>query len=80
LGVAGVQRARGIRGVLLVSSPETTHSRNLPMRPQLSIVIFDSQAPVNTGQAVYMSGVAEELAGVELDAVSTPSPAAPTRR
>jgi hypothetical protein len=33
-----------------VSSPEATHSRNLMTRPEVSIVIFDSQAPVGAGQ------------------------------
>ena len=32
-----------------VSAPDTQHSRNLAVRPQLSIVIFDSQAAINTG-------------------------------
>ena len=50
-----------------VSSPEATHSRNLATRPQISIVIFDSQAPIGTGQAVYRSAIAEELTGVELE-------------
>jgi hypothetical protein len=50
-----------------VSSPEVTHSRNLAKRPHISIVVFDSQVPAGTGQAVYMSAVAEELAGVDLD-------------
>ena len=50
-----------------VSSPEATHSRNLATRPQVSIVIFDSRAPIGTGQAVYMSALAEELEGVDLD-------------
>jgi len=50
-----------------ISSPEARHSRNLAVRPQVSIVLFDSQAPVGTGQAVYMSAVAEEVAGVDLD-------------
>jgi pyridoxine/pyridoxamine 5'-phosphate oxidase len=44
-----------------VSSPEARHSRNVAARPQVSIVIFDSQAPVGSAQAVYMSAVAEEL-------------------
>jgi uncharacterized protein YhbP (UPF0306 family) len=44
-----------------VSSPEATHSRNISARPQISIVIFDSQAAIGTGQAVYMSAVAHEL-------------------
>jgi hypothetical protein len=50
-----------------VSSPAATHSRNLAARPQVSIVIFDSRAPVNTGQGVYMSAVAEEVTGADLD-------------
>jgi hypothetical protein len=50
-----------------VSSPEATHSRNIAARPQISIVVFDSHAPVGTGQGVYMSAVAEELAGVEVE-------------
>ena len=44
-----------------VSSPEAQHSRNLEARPELSIVVFDSQAPVGEGQGVYMSAVAEQL-------------------
>jgi nitroimidazol reductase NimA-like FMN-containing flavoprotein (pyridoxamine 5'-phosphate oxidase superfamily) len=50
-----------------VSSPEARHSRNLAARPEVGIVIFDSRAPVGTGQGVYMSAIAEELAGTELD-------------
>jgi hypothetical protein len=50
-----------------VSSLEAQHSRNLTVRPQLSIVIFDSQVPINTGQAVYMSALAEALTGNDLD-------------
>lgn len=49
-----------------VSSPEARHSRNLAMRPHVAIVIFDSHVP-GGGQAVYMAGVVEELAGDELD-------------
>jgi uncharacterized protein YhbP (UPF0306 family) len=50
-----------------VSSPEARHSRNVAARPQVSIVIFDSQAPVGTGQGVYMSAVAEELSGGDVE-------------
>jgi nitroimidazol reductase NimA-like FMN-containing flavoprotein (pyridoxamine 5'-phosphate oxidase superfamily) len=50
-----------------VSSPEATHSRNLAARPELAIVIFDSGAPIGTGQGVYMSAVAEELTDADLD-------------
>lgn len=50
-----------------VSSPEAQHSRNLIVRPQLSMVIFDSQAPIGTGQGAYMAAVAEELSGADLE-------------
>jgi uncharacterized protein YhbP (UPF0306 family) len=50
-----------------VSSPEVRHSRNMILRPQISIVIFDSHAPIGTGQGVYMSASAELLTGDNLD-------------
>ena len=50
-----------------MSSPDVTHSRNILVRPQISIVIFDSRVPAGMGQAVYMSAIAEELAGADLD-------------
>ena len=50
----------GYRSFLWVSSPEAQHSRNLADRPGISIVIFDSQSPIDRGQAVYMSARAEE--------------------
>ena len=50
-----------------VSSPEARHSRNIAVRSQISIVIFDSRVPIGTGQGVYMFAVAEELTGVELE-------------
>jgi nitroimidazol reductase NimA-like FMN-containing flavoprotein (pyridoxamine 5'-phosphate oxidase superfamily) len=49
-----------------VSSPQARHSRNLATRPQLAIVIFDSHQP-GGWHAVYMSAVAEELAGADID-------------
>lgn len=54
----------GYREFLWVSSPEATHSRNLRVRPELAIVIFDSHL---TGgwNAVYMSAVAEQLEDVD---------------
>lgn len=48
-----------------VSRPEATHSRNLSAGRDVSIVIFDSSVPIGTGQGVYMSAVARELAGDE---------------
>lgn len=50
-----------------ISSPEVRHSRNISVRPQISIVVFDSQVSVGTGQAVYMSAVAEQLTGADFD-------------
>lgn len=50
-----------------ISAPEATHSLNLATRPQVSIVVFDSQVPPGSGQAVYMSGIAEQLAGDDVD-------------
>jgi PAS domain-containing protein len=50
-----------------VSSPAARHSRNIAVRPQIAIVIFDSRTPINTGRAVYMSALAAELTGAELE-------------
>ncbi|HSL45540.1 MAG TPA: pyridoxamine 5'-phosphate oxidase family protein [Anaerolineales bacterium] len=50
-----------------MSSPEALHSHNILLRPQVSIVIFDSRIPVGMGQAVYMSAIAEELSGIGFD-------------
>jgi uncharacterized protein YhbP (UPF0306 family) len=44
-----------------VSSPDARHSRNVTARPEVSIVIFDSQVPVGSAQAVYMAASAEQL-------------------
>lgn len=52
------------REFLWVSSPEATHSRNLAVRPQLAIVIFDSHE-AGAWKALYMSAVAEQLADVD---------------
>src|SRR5262245_31091091 len=50
-----------------VSSPDARHSRNVAVRPEVAIAIFDSSVPVGGAQAVYMSGLAEELTGSELE-------------
>lgn len=61
--------ADAYRDFLWVSSPEVIHSRNLSARPDVSIVVFDSRAPVGTGgaTAVYMTGTATEVPRAELD-------------
>jgi nitroimidazol reductase NimA-like FMN-containing flavoprotein (pyridoxamine 5'-phosphate oxidase superfamily) len=55
------------RELFWVSSPDARHSRNLAARPELAIVIFDSTVPIGTGQGVYMSAVADQPTGEELD-------------
>jgi uncharacterized protein YhbP (UPF0306 family) len=50
-----------------MSSPEVRHSRNILVRPQVSMVIFDSRVAVGMGQAVYMLATAEELTGAEFE-------------
>lgn len=55
---------REYREFLWVSRPEARHSRNLAARPELALVIFDSHQ-AGGWNAVYMTGVAEELADVD---------------
>src|SRR4051812_19999063 len=55
------------RQFVWVSSPDARHSQNLSGRPDISIVVFDSTVPINSGQAVYMSAVAELVPDMDLD-------------
>ena len=57
----------GYTRFLWVSAPEATHSRNLEPRPELAIVIFDSQVAIGEGQAVYMRATAQQLSGADLE-------------
>ena len=41
-----------------VSSPDAAHSRNIVVRPEVGIAVFDSHAEIGTGQGVYMSAAA----------------------
>jgi len=59
--------AMGYREFYWVSSPEVRHSRNVAERSGISIVIFNSQSVIGTGQGVYMSAVAKQLTGSDLD-------------
>jgi hypothetical protein len=56
----------GYRALYWLSSPERRHSRNVAVRPEVSIVVFDSQVPIGQGQAVYMAATAAELTGGDL--------------
>jgi pyridoxine/pyridoxamine 5'-phosphate oxidase len=55
------------RELVWVSSPDARHSRNLALRPELAIVVFDSQQRPYTGEAVYISARAEQVPDHELD-------------
>lgn len=55
------------RRFVWVSSPDRRHSRNVKARPELSIVIFDSQVEVGSARAVYLSGLAQELSGGDVE-------------
>jgi nitroimidazol reductase NimA-like FMN-containing flavoprotein (pyridoxamine 5'-phosphate oxidase superfamily) len=50
-----------------VSSPEARHSRNLEARREVAIAIYDSSRAPGTAEAVYISGLANELTGDELE-------------
>lgn len=56
----------GWREFYWASSPQAAHSRNIAVRPQVGIAVFDSSAPIGTGQGVYMSAVAERVDEREL--------------
>jgi uncharacterized protein YhbP (UPF0306 family) len=55
------------RDFLWVSKPEARHSRNLAVRPELALVIFDSTVVPGTATALYMEGRGEMLEGLELE-------------
>jgi nitroimidazol reductase NimA-like FMN-containing flavoprotein (pyridoxamine 5'-phosphate oxidase superfamily) len=61
--------ADAYRDFYWISSPDVIHSRNLAGRPEVSIVVFDSRAPVGTGggRAVYMAAIATEVPADDLD-------------
>ena len=44
-----------------VSSPGVTHSRNIAVRPEVGIAVFDSQVAIGAGQGLYMPAAAKLL-------------------
>lgn len=64
-----------------VSAPDTRHSRNLAVRPELSIVIFNSQSRPYEGltQAVYLEGEAAQVTGEDVDRGLEIYPGPPSR-
>jgi hypothetical protein len=58
---------RGYAEFFWISYPDARHSRNLAVRPELSIVIFDTTVAPGHGQAVYMEAEARQTdEGVEV--------------
>ena len=58
---------QGYTDLYWVSRPQARHSRNLAVRPEVGIVIFDSTVPEGEGQAVYVEALAGELDGADRD-------------
>jgi hypothetical protein len=56
----------GYAEFLWVSSPDARHSQNLVGRPEVSIVVFDSRAPIGQGQGVYMAASASPVDEADL--------------
>ena len=57
----------GYSALYWVSNPDATHSRNLAVRPELAIVIFDSRQPIGTGEAAYMEATARLVQGEQAE-------------
>jgi uncharacterized protein YhbP (UPF0306 family) len=57
----------GYRDFIWVSKPEARHSQNISVRPEVSIVVFDSTVPIGTGGGVYMEATAAEADEAERD-------------
>jgi Pyridoxamine 5'-phosphate oxidase len=50
-----------------ISSPDSHHSRNLAERSDISMVIFESAAPIGAGRAVYLKARGAQVPDDELD-------------
>lgn len=59
--------ADGYATLYWISSPDATQVRNIAVRPQVGIVVFNSQQEPGSDEAVYMAATACELTGAELD-------------
>ena len=57
----------GYTSLYWVSSAEAIHSRNVATRSDVGIAIFDSTAPISTGQGVYLRAHAAEVGDGERD-------------
>ena len=53
--------AEGAERFLWVSRPGSVHSRNIAVRPEVALVVFDSSVPPGQTAAFFVSGLAEEV-------------------
>jgi uncharacterized protein YhbP (UPF0306 family) len=53
--------------LLWVSDPESRHSRNIALRSEIAIVIFDSTVAVGAAEALYLEADAERLSGDDVE-------------
>jgi nitroimidazol reductase NimA-like FMN-containing flavoprotein (pyridoxamine 5'-phosphate oxidase superfamily) len=56
----------GYDELIWLSRPEARHSRNLAVRRELGIVIYDSSASIGLGQGAYVEAVGEQVPESEL--------------
>jgi nitroimidazol reductase NimA-like FMN-containing flavoprotein (pyridoxamine 5'-phosphate oxidase superfamily) len=49
------------RRMYWISEPVAQHSRNISVRPEVSIVVFDSSVPIGGAEAVYMRAEAQQV-------------------
>jgi len=59
--------AREQRDFYWVSRPSTQHSMNIAERPDISLVVHDSQAPVGSASAFYARAVAGRVADGDVE-------------
>jgi uncharacterized protein YhbP (UPF0306 family) len=50
-----------------ISSPEARHSRNIAVRPEVCVVVFDSQVAIGGAEAVYFAATAGLVPDDELE-------------
>jgi nitroimidazol reductase NimA-like FMN-containing flavoprotein (pyridoxamine 5'-phosphate oxidase superfamily) len=50
-----------------VSRPDSRHSRNLADRPEVGIVIYDSQVAIFAAEAVYVTAHAEQVGEADIE-------------
>lgn len=72
--------ADGTHRLLWVSAPESRHSRNIAVRPEVALTVFDSTVPVGGAEAVYLEATAAAVDGparqADLDLLNARVPAA----